>query len=408
MSATSAEPLRLPESARLLHIGPPKTGSTALQAAMHSRREEMRRHGVVHVAGDQRGKEAVYAALMDPDFAEHSEPRVLRRWQRLLDEMGAAGEQRVCLSNESLGRIDEAGVRRMVGALGGDRAHVVAVARRLDRLLPSQWQEWVRVGTTSLSYEQWLEVVLGDNPADRHWRDFWLPHDLERLVDRWVDATAPDRFTLIIADETEPRLLSRSFEQLLGLPDGLLRAEETHRANKSASLVRVEVVRRLNLALDELPWPADVKAALRSRVAKRIRSAAPWPGESPIPPLPSWAAAHVTELNLQREKWARSLGVRVIGDPANLGTPVPDAATEPSMDLVSTELAVQSVLSAIGGAVELLQHQQDHHQRVLNRLRRRAREQDSAPRGPELQQVAARDLAAELRRRAAQRLRNRN
>jgi hypothetical protein len=342
----------VPAGTHLLHVGPPKTGSTALQAAMHAKREEMGRHGVIHPGSDQRGREAVLAALMDHNFGAQSDPRLYRRWRRLLGEIAEAGDARVCISNESFARVGDADVRRMVSTLGGGRAHVVAVARRLDRLLPSQWQEWVRVGTTSLSYEQWLEVVLGDNPNDRHWQAFWLPHDLEKMVERWVAVTARDRFTLIVADETDPRVLSRAFEQLLGLPEDLLRPEESHRKNVSASMARVELVRRLNHALDEQDWPSEIKAVLRSRVAKRIRSAAPWPGETGIPPLPAWAAAQVSELNKQREELVRSLGVQVIGDAANLGLPVLEAAdTADSADLVSSELAAQSVLTAIEGAV---------------------------------------------------------
>lgn len=401
----TTESLLVPKGARVLHIGSPKTGSTALQAAMHSKREEMRRHGVLHVASDQRGREAVLAAMMNAEFGEQSDPRLFKRWRTLVAEIEQAGDPRVCLSNESLSRIDDAAAARMVAALGGDRAHIVTVARRLDKLLPSQWQEWVRVGTTSLTYEDWLRVVLEDNPENRHWRDFWLPHDLERLVDRWAGLTGRDRFTLVIADESDRRFLSRTFERLLGLPDGLLQPEETHRTNPSASMPRVETVRRLNAALEEQDWPADIKATLRSRVAKRIRSAAPWPGEAPIPLMPAWAAAQVSELNKQREDLAGSLGVQVVGDPANLGRRVPaveeaDAAAE----MVSTELAVQSIVTAIGGAVELLEQERSRNECATVQPRRKISQGKSAPSGRSLDQYAAGDLARELRKRATRRL----
>src|SRR5690242_5749476 len=111
------EPQPLPPGTRLMHIGPPKTGSTALQAAMHGKRAEMREHGVELVASDQRGREAVWAALTNPDFDERQNPRLFRRWRRLLQEVEGAGSRRVCLSNESLAQLKADDVRRMVGAL---------------------------------------------------------------------------------------------------------------------------------------------------------------------------------------------------------------------------------------------------------------------------------------------------
>ena len=401
VSDTTTEPQPVPEGTRLLHIGPPKTGSTALQAAMHGKRAEMRAHGVELVASDQRGREAVWAALTNPDFDERHDPRLFRRWRKLLEEVEGAGGQRVCLSNESLAQLEGDEVRRMVGALGGERAHVVAAVRRLDRLLPSHWQEWVRIGSTSLTFEQWLEVVLGDDRDSRHWQEFWLPNDLEKVVDRWMRATARDRFTLIILDEGNPRLLSQAFERLLGLPDGLLKPEESHRRNASASMARVELVRRVNQALDAEDWPEEVTTALRSRVAKRIRSAPQWDGEAPIPPLPAWAAARVHDLNEQRAQLVESLGVQVIGDPAILAAPVPDAeGADGWTDQVSTELAAQSVVTAIGGAVELLAGQRP------DRPRAKARPDQPGPASGSqaLDRFPARQLARELRRRAVRRV----
>ena len=403
MTETTAEAPLVPEGARVLHIGPPKTGSTALQASMHAQREQMREHGVLHVGSDQRGRQAVLAALMESDFSEDSNPRLFKRWQKLVDEVAGAGEVRVCLSNESMGRVDGPVVSRMVEALGGERAHVVAVARRLDKLLPSQWQEWVRVGRTSMTYAEWLAVVLNDNPGDRHWQEFWVPHDLRSMVSRWAGATSPDRFTLVIADEDDPTWLSTSFEHLLGLPAGLLAPADAARANPSASLERVEVVRRLNELLAEQDWPADLKEALRARVSKRIRSLAPaWSGETTIPALPRWARERVSELNAERERLVPELGVQVVGDPAKLNAPLPDAfAPIEASALVSAELAAQSALSVMTGAVELLDQQHAEDQKTIARLRRKARRNASG--GDSLAAYSMTDLLAELRRRALRR-----
>lgn len=407
MTDTQTPDLLVAEGTRLIHIGSTKTGSTALQLAMYDARDAMLEHGVRLVGGDLAGRAAVKAALRG-ELDDNPPPRQLQRWREVAEEMSNSAEPRLCLSNGSLCEIEQDRARAMVEALGGDRAHVVAVCRGLDRLLPSQWQESVRDGTVALSYEAWLETVLGDHPDHPSWRHFWMPHDIERLVERWVSVTAPDRFTLVIVDDGDRMALSRSFEQMLGLPGGMLAPQESQRTNESASIQRVEAVRRLNESLANRTWPEEIRTELRSRVAKRIRSAAPaWPGETRIPPMPGWAADRVRELGDQREKLVRSLDVRVIGDPAHLRSSFPQDAgsatrTEDAPDTVSTELAAEMVVTAIGGAVELLRDQRKRHRRQIARLRPQA---DSAqPPRRNLAAVSARDLARELSRRATRRL----
>ncbi|HET7389075.1 MAG TPA: hypothetical protein VFJ19_20695 [Nocardioidaceae bacterium] len=407
MTDSRTHDLLLPEGSRLLHIGATKTGSTSLQLSMYDAREEMLEHGVRLVGGDLAGRAAVKAALRG-ELDDDAPARQLRRWEEVVEEISTAVDPRVCLSNGSLCEIEQDRARAMVEALGGDRAHVVAVCRGLDRLLPSQWQESVRDGTVALPYEAWLETVLGDHPDDPSWQHFWTPHDIERLVDRWVAVTARDRFTLVVADDGDRLALSHCFEQMLGLPEGMLAPQESQRRNESASAERVEAVRLLNERLVDRPWPEDIKADLRSRVAKRIRSAAPaWPGESRIPPMPGWAADRVRELSERREKTVRSLGVQVIGDPAHLRpSPTEDMESVTSAPdtpyTVSTELAAEMVVTAIGGAVQLLKEQRKRDRRQVGRLRRQAR--GSQPPRTALAAFGARDLARELGHRIARRL----
>lgn len=49
----------LPPGSRVLHVGPPKIGSTALQAAIQAAEDRMREHGVVVAGNDPAGRRAV-------------------------------------------------------------------------------------------------------------------------------------------------------------------------------------------------------------------------------------------------------------------------------------------------------------------------------------------------------------
>jgi hypothetical protein len=408
--------LLLPAGTRLLHIGPQKTGTTAIQVALNRSREELRRHGVVFPGKSTRPRLAVWSLLGTPDG--RPQPRIAH-WEGLVREVEQAGDLRVCISTEDWARTDLDGAKQVVSGLGGERAHVVATARRLDKLLPSQWQQRVKMRRTTLTYEQWLEVVLGDKTDDPVWQNVWVPHDIKTLVDRWTAAAGSrDRFTLLVADESDRGFLPRSFEQMLGLPEGLLNLAETEVLNQSRGIGRIEVIRHLSIAFDRNDWPEDVsrpEGPLRVRLTDELKTAAPWPDELSVPTLPAWAAERVAELSAERAELVKSLDIRVIGDPDNLRMPpsLVDAAPDDQPIMVSSELAARAVEVTIHAALERGHELIAKRDREIQRLRKRVARLRSRQGGAAstngqargIDEVSARELAAVLGQRGVQRLR---
>ena len=78
----SASDLLVPEGARLVHIGPYKTGSTALQSALHQARPVLADHGVRR-AGDLRQETLAVLHAVDRIRPYHDAKRARRRWERL-------------------------------------------------------------------------------------------------------------------------------------------------------------------------------------------------------------------------------------------------------------------------------------------------------------------------------------
>jgi hypothetical protein len=396
--ADNAE-LLLPEGTRLLHIGPQKTGSTALQAAIYSQKELLQQHGVTAIGVNRAERKALWAALMHHDSADERYRRDFARWDAMVQTVGQA-EGRVLISNESLGKADRADARRVVDALGGERVHLVAVARRLDRLLPSQWQQRVKMNATTLSYEEWLQVVLGDDRSDLAWRNIWVPHDLASFVARWVEAASPDRFTLVIADETDRRMLSRTVETMLDLPEGTLRPQEVHKTNQSLSYGRLELVRMLNEQLVVGEARETAAAAIPRRVARMVRLGKPWPGEQRLPELPGWARERVALLSDERAKLVSTLPVRVVGDPENLRLPAAAGdGVGGDVGLVSAELAAHTVIEALN-ARDRDKRALESRDKEIRRLRRRI----ARLKAGQLDHLPTRELIRELGARTRRRL----
>ena len=136
----------LPEGSLLLHIGPPKTGSTAIQMALHSSRTALAEHGVLYPGTRMRARSAAAAVLGSGMPVGRDKPKI-ERWHGLVAEIRQTDLPRICLSHESFSRADDAAVGRILDGLGAERTHVVYVARRLDKVLPSHWQERVKAWT---------------------------------------------------------------------------------------------------------------------------------------------------------------------------------------------------------------------------------------------------------------------
>jgi hypothetical protein len=343
--------LLVPEGARLLHIGPQKTGTTAIQVAMAEARDAMVAHGAYYPEGDHRRRKAGWALGLPGGPVDTP----ISHWDDLVAEVRAAGPLRVCVSDENFARAEPEVVDRIVGELGGSEPHVVAVARRLDRYLPSQWQERVRAGSVTDTFVDWLRDVLDPRSTSREHHNVWMGHDTAALVARWVARVGPERFTLIVADESDHGQLIDVFQELLGLPPGTL---ELHpdRSNQGFGLVETELVRRMRAAFRRQGWTfAEYNELIRRGVQRRFRARedrAPGPRHAP---LPGWALDRIRELSEQRAQALPGLGVRVVGDPAWLL--VPDDVTAEDVDLdaltIPVDLAVEAVDAVIARQHEL-------------------------------------------------------
>lgn len=398
--------LLIPEGGCLVHVGPFKTGSSAIQAALANARETLPEHGVVYPGKGTRDRRAGWAVLgTKPRGRKEPTPD---EWETFVEEVRTHADKRVCISNEDFGRAGPQYVERIVHDLGRDRVHAVIVARRLDKLLPSQWQERVRC-YEELTYEQFLEVVLAEGEPDHAAaRAFWQSHDMGAVIDRWASQVGPERVTVVVTENADRELIPRTFEQMLGLPDGFLQLDS--RSNPSVSYNAIELYRRVNEAFRENGWPDDVYHQLmQNGVNRSVQRVGPT-SDDPMPPLPEWAVDRVRELCEQRVAAIRESGAQVVGD---LDALIPgELASVPADDLpglVSIDAAVRSVEGAVRGALV-----------VERRARKEARERAAAGQGRRgkaaaparpafgartVEEMSGREILRELGRRAAVRAR---
>ena len=260
---------QLPSGTRLLHVGPHKTGSSAIQGALHTARERLAARDIIYPGRGRQTLWPILAVTGQPPLRGEPTPDIAW-WARLATDIRSAGDRKVVLSSEFFSESDDATAARVVADLGPG-VHVVVTLRSLGRILPSQWQQYIQNGYR-FRYEQWLEGILSDPPCTPT-PGFWRRHRHDELVSRWAGVVGAPNVTVVVLDETNRLMLLRTFEAMLGLPDGFL-TPAPGAANRSLSRSEAELVLQLNEEFSGRKWPDPSYARfMRYGVIEQLKTA---------------------------------------------------------------------------------------------------------------------------------------
>ncbi len=343
--------LRLPDGTRLLHIGPPKTATTSIQASFWAARDSALRQGVRYAGRSRHSAQAVLAVTGRRPIGDRNVPP-LRHWERLLGEIRRAREPLVVLSSEAFSYAREAAIPRVIEDLDPSRVHLVVTLRPLPRLLASQWQENVQSGM-DLALDDWLDILF-NRPDEREARGFWHRHRHDRLIARWAEVVGPENVTAIVVNEQDRGYVLGAFERLTGLAAGTL-APVRDLANRSLTLPEMAAITALRRDFDDAGMSRSAfYRIVRMQVALHMKERMP-AADEPRVEAPQWALDRAGEVARPMVEGIRSSGVRTLGDLDSL-TVVPTCArgNDPLPDVdVAPEIAASAAMGALiaGGLV---------------------------------------------------------
>ena len=220
-------------------------------------------------------------------------------------------------------------VEDVVASLAPRDVHVVYATRGLARLLPSEWQEHVKNGSTT-DFGSWAERVLTERRRGPG-RWVWRVHDPAGVVRRWSSAVPLDRIHVLTVPPlpADPRELWDRFASVLGVDPGLATGVDVH-VNRSLGCAETELLRRVNSRLPESFPRWNYLLLARRLLASDILSG---PGASAPPTLP----AHLEPILRERQEriiaGILASGCDLVGSPDDLrpgsargGSPVPTDA----------------------------------------------------------------------------------
>jgi hypothetical protein len=325
----------------LLHVGTPKTGTSASQHLLFTHRDELRAHGILYPADRF---DAHFLAALDLMQLHWGglERAAAGTWDRLAAEV-RAWPGTVILSHEILGRASRLQVARARESLGDAELHVVLTARDLVRQVPAEWQEDVK-HRRRIGYADFLAAIRDEDRSAEIAQWFWGVQEVPAVLDRWGDGLPPAHVHVVtVPPEGAPReVLWQRFADTLGVDPGWFTAADDEadiRANASLGVAESALVRRLNERVDLVLPNHHYREFVREGLVHRNLATRRESARLTVPPdVHAWAR----ELS---RAWVGTLadrGYDVVGDLADLLPP------EQPAPFVDPDTADEAEIAAAG------------------------------------------------------------
>ncbi len=306
----------------VLHVGLPKTGTTFLQSSLRRNRKALKAAGVRYPVGNEADDRMFLAALDVRGTRKawgRSRTEVDGSWD-LLCRKARAFDGTTVISHELLAG---ASVHRIVAAmtmLKGLEVHVVVTARDPARQAVAEWQEGIKHGRR-LTFEEFRTHVLASDAESDHARRFRAAQDLPGVLARWSTNVPAERVHLVTVPPPSdaPWVLWERFAGVVGFDASAFAPVGLEGANPSLGADQVDLLRRVNIALEERLVQPAYGAVVKHLYAQDVLGR--HDGTPPVAPPQVY-----DDLGVVAERWVKEIdraGYPVHGDVDDLVPRVP-------------------------------------------------------------------------------------
>ena len=325
----------------LIHIGGPKTGTTAIQTALAENRHALRERGFLYPGTAKNQQNALYPLKRIAGFQNFISGDQLG-WQQLVDEVNQ-WEGAVVLSSEVLISVPTDVVNEIVDTIGTSQIEILITGRSLHELVVSQWQEAIKAGDTISLREYANDIARGPkNATDSSWI-FWIVGDYVTPIQRWSQRLGIENIIVQCVDTAQRDATLRSFEQIAEIPSGLLGTSPQNPVNQSLTYAESELIRSCNQILLKDAASSHDHSTLGAKFRRKILSQLPLEDDAKIELPTSYYGSIATFVNTEVQRIVNS-GARIHGD-ISLLTRIPQTFSDSrDTDLKLDQDLIKSVL----------------------------------------------------------------
>ena len=309
-----------------VHVGVPKSGTTFLQSSLAENQDPLLEQGVLYPCD---GSDVMFRAAVDVRGSHQAWGRTRAEIDGTWAELCRKARRHPGTTVISHELLAAAGARQVASALSlleGLDVHIVVTARDPARQATAEWQEGIKHGR-SLSFAQFRDRVLTGDGSHDHARRYAANQDLPDVLARWGSAVPSDPVHVVCCPEpgADPAELWRLFGSVVGFDADAFAPADAAAANSSLGVVQVDLLRRVNAALDRRLRQPEYGRVVKQYFAKGLLAAHP----SARPGLPDELYDDLVHVG---EQWAKEVdraGWQVHGDlrrlvPSRPETPAPD------------------------------------------------------------------------------------
>lgn len=230
----------------VLHVGTMKTGTSFVQSVLQAHPDELAAAGAEYLIGFAAQSMAAKGLLRLPADPDEN----LKKWRKLARTARRSDAATGIVSMEFLGFAGPAQAQRALAELEGLEVSVVVTVRDQARVIPAQWQTYVRNQGT-VSWADYLTEIRARRGRGRPWRSFHRAQDVARVLDNWADAAEVTCVTVPPPGGPREELWDRFCEAA-----GIARVDvdvSSVRDNPSIGYGSCELLRLVNPMLEDVP-----------------------------------------------------------------------------------------------------------------------------------------------------------
>lgn len=288
----------------IIYAGFHKTGTTSVQVAFGGAAAALKAAGITYPSGYGKYAQHSLAKIR----VTNPEPKRFRVIKRLTQKHGT-----VLLASEFFSELNTTSVVALKDVLGPKvKVEVVFSYRRLELIVPSQYQQFIRTGYQE-DLDTFARAILEHDKSHHEAKLFWRRHDTPRILADWAAAFGAENIHLVNINQSNPALLSRWFETYLELaPDMLTRSAEA-KMNRSLDMEEIELVKTIRSLLSPDRVAKEWKPIFMDKIIAAITART---STNPNPPkltLESEFLGKFQKIASDAQDQIRQLGIQIHG-----------------------------------------------------------------------------------------------